>query len=225
MLNHILNTIPLINRWRVLVLSVAVFVITSLLLIALLPIHDGLNLLLFFACMTVSCTSIPLPTPLMVVSRGQEFDPLLIALVGGIGTCIACLIDYEVLSYLVKYVSNKSENVARLKDTRVCQFTVRFFNKMAFISIVIAGATPIPFEPIRWLAIGVKYSRLKYTLAVFIGRAPRYYLLAWIGDQLIELNLLQFEGNLNKILFGIIFLTITIVFIKKIVKSIRKPAK
>ena len=90
-----------------------------------------------------------------------------------IGTCMAGLIDYIMITYVLKY-----EKVAKLKQTKTYKYCAWLYNKIAFISLVIAGFTPIPFEPFRFLAAATKYNRVKYVLAVFIGRAPRYYLLA-----------------------------------------------
>jgi len=160
---------------------------------------------------------------------GGRFDPILVAVVGAIGTCMAGLIDYTVITYILKFLSAKSqpvasslsddlsapasasagtadrcshrqkwrdrarryisrigpkyyEKVAKLKRTRSYKYCAWLYNKVAFISLVIAGFTPIPFEPFRFLAVAAKYNRGKYVLAIFIGRAPRYYLLAKLQD-------------------------------------------
>jgi len=169
--------------------------------------------------MTVSNTVVPLPTPPFVVYYGEMFNPLLIALVGGIGTCIACLIEYTLLSYAFKYTAEKSEKLASLKDTRTYQHTIRIFNKVPFISIAIAAFTPIPFDPIRLLAIAAKYNRLKYSISIFIGRAPRYFLLASLGERLtrLECNL-----HINAFLLGSILVAIAIFVITKIFKGLRR---
>ena len=53
----------------------------------------------------------------------------------------------------------------------------------AFVCLVFTGFTPIPFEPFRFAAILARYNLLLYLLAVLVGRFPRYYLIALIGDQ------------------------------------------
>jgi len=125
--------------------------------------------------MTFACTFFPLPTPQIIMGYGEigRFDPVMVAMVGAIGTCVAGLIDYTVITYIFKV-----EKVAKLKQTKTYKYCARFYNKVAFISLVIAGFTPIPFEPFRFLAAVTKYNRSKYVLSIFIGRAPRYYLLA-----------------------------------------------
>jgi membrane protein YqaA with SNARE-associated domain len=56
------------------------------------------------------------------------------------------------------------------------------FNRAPFFAIVFCGFTPMPFFPIRFLVVITDYPRWKYLLGVFLSRAPRFYILAWIGD-------------------------------------------
>ncbi|HIE26096.1 TPA: hypothetical protein EYP66_02290 [Candidatus Poribacteria bacterium] len=160
------------DKWSVLILSLAVYIVTSLILICTLPLQQSLEMLFLLVYMTFACTFFPLPTPQIIMDFGGRFDPLLVAIIGAIGTCIAGLIDYTAMDYILKY-----EKIAKLKQTKIYKYCTWLYNKVAFISLVIAGFTPIPFEPFRFLAAATKYNRGKYALAIFIGRAPRYYIL------------------------------------------------
>ncbi len=147
---------------------------TSATLLCSFPFQQSLKLLFLLVYMTFACTFFPLPTPQIIMDYGgRGFDPILVAVVGGIGTCIASLIDYTMITFIFDY-----KKFAKLKQTKTYKYCAWFYNKVAFISLVIAGFTPIPFEPFRFLAAAAKYNRGKYVLAIFIGRAPRYYLLA-----------------------------------------------
>jgi uncharacterized membrane protein YdjX (TVP38/TMEM64 family) len=42
---------------------------------------------------------------------------------------------------------------------------------------------PIPFDPFMFLAAAVGYSYTKYVLSIFVGRTPRYLLLAMLGER------------------------------------------
>jgi len=130
--------------------------------------------------MTFACTFFPLPTPQIIMDYGGIFDPIMVAMVGAIGTCVAGLIDYTVITYIFKV-----KKVAKLKQTKTYKYCAWFYNKVAFISLVIAGFTPIPFDLFRFLAAATKYNRGKYVLSIFIGRAPRYYLLAKLQHLLL----------------------------------------
>lgn len=78
------------------------------------------------------------------------------------------------------------------------------FNKAPFTVIVIAALTPIPFFPFRFLAPFAGFSLGRYILALTVGRAPRFYLLALLGE---------FLNLRNDIIIGIfvLFLIIAVV--------------
>lgn len=190
------------DKWRVLTLSLAVYIVTSIIIICLVPLQQSLKLLFLLVYMTFACTFFPLPTPPIIMDYGGRFDPILVAVVAGIGTCMAGLIDYTVITYIIKH-----KKVSKVKQTKAYKYCAWFYHKVAFISLVIAGFTPIPFDPFRFLAGATGYNRGKYVLAIFIGRAPRYYLLA------------KFQHMLHipsKYLIGSVFLVLIIGVIRVI---------
>ena len=134
------------------------------------------GLLYYFFYMTVACTFFPLPTPPTVIYMGQHYPPWAVAVTGAVGSCVAGLIDYFVFSQLLRY-----KKVARIKETKAFQTFKRFFKKIAFLSMIAAAFTPIPFDPFRFMAITTSYSKSKYIVAIFLGRGSRYYLLAAFG--------------------------------------------
>jgi membrane protein YqaA with SNARE-associated domain len=132
----------------------------------------------FFLYILIACTFIPLPTPQVVILYGGEFSPLFVAVVGGVATCISGLINYGITAYLL------SKNIAKpIKDSRLFRFSTRMFERAPFVSLVIAGFSPIPFDPFMFLSAAVCYSYTKYLLAIFVGRTPRYFLLAYLGER------------------------------------------
>ena len=133
----------------------------------------------FFVYMSVACTLIPLPTPPYVIALGKVFDPSIVAFTGAIGNCIAAFAEY----HLLLWIFSKSELQQRVKTNRIFQRFSYYFQRMAFVCLVFTGFTPIPFEPFRFAAILVRYNLPLYLLAVLLGRFPRYYLIALIGDQ------------------------------------------
>ena len=106
---------------------------------------------------------------------GAEYGPALAAVLGGIGSCISGLVDYVLVTVIFRY-----ERIAQLKATRTYRYFERLFNKLPFIALVIAAFTPIPFEPIKIVACATGYSRIKFVLAIFVGRTPRYFLLGML---------------------------------------------
>ncbi len=137
------------------------------------------QLISFFGYMSVACTLIPLPTPPYVIALGKVFDPSIVALAGAIGNCIAAFVEYQLLLWLF----SKTELQQRVETNRVFQRFSYYFRRAAFVCLIFTGFTPIPFEPFRFAAILARYNLPLYLLAVFLGRFPRYYLIALIGDQ------------------------------------------
>lgn len=161
------------DKWRVLILSLAAYVVTSFVLICVLSFQESLELIFLLTYMTFACTFFPLPTPQIIMDYGGRFNPILVAVIGAIGTCMAGLIDYTLMTYVLEF-----KKIAKLKATMTYKYCAWLYNKFSFLTLVITGFIPIPFEPSRFLASATRYSRSKYVLALFIGRVPRYYLLA-----------------------------------------------
>ena len=133
----------------------------------------------FFGYMSVACTLIPLPTPPYVIALGKVFHPGIVALTGAVGNCIAAFVEYRLLLWLF----SKTELQQRVEANRIFQRFSYYFHHMAFVCLVFTGFTPIPFEPFRFAAILTRYNLSLYLLAVLLGRFPRYYLIALIGDR------------------------------------------
>jgi membrane protein YqaA with SNARE-associated domain len=56
-----------------------------------------------------------------------------------------------------------------------------YFLKYPFATLVVAGFTPIPFFPFKFLSFSIHYPLKKYLSALVVARYPRYFLLAWLG--------------------------------------------
>ncbi len=129
----------------------------------------------YFLYMAVSNTILPLPTPPAVLAGGAAFGATTAALAGGLANCIGATVDYYIGRLLPR-----GEAERRLKPV------LDRFRRHAFAIIVFAGFTPFVFDPFRLAAGYVRYSLLRYWLAVFIGRTSRYFILAWLGMDLWE---------------------------------------
>ena len=112
----------------------------------------------------------------VIVFYGRLYTPLIIALVAGIATCLAGFLDYQVFTPLLNL-----PKLDGLKQNGVYRTSIKYFSKTPFWVIAIAGFSPIPFAPIKVLSFSTNYSLPKYLGGLFVGRVPRYYLLAWIG--------------------------------------------
>jgi len=139
------------------------------------------NLVTYFVFMCVATSFVPLPDfPVILHLAGLGVYPLwLIALIGGLGTCVAGLIDYIIVAQV-----RRIKRVDSLLQHRSYLMMERYFKKVAFLSIVASGFLVfIPFDPFKLLAATARYDKYKYVAAIFIGRAPRYFLIALLGEQ------------------------------------------
>ena len=131
----------------------------------------------FFAYMSLACNTIPLPSTPVVIYMGREYPWIAVALVGGVATSLANLIDYEIFSSVFK-----TKLLRKIKDSEHSQASIRTFNRVAFPALAAVNFVVFSWDLIRLVAIAAKYPRWKYALATFIGRTVRYAVLAAVGE-------------------------------------------
>ena len=107
---------------------------------------------------------------------GKFYLPLTVALVAIPSTLLTEMLNYSTF----KYVSDL-KIFTKLRDKKAVQKMIQFFNKSPFLSLWVAGITPIPFYPLRFLVVLAKYPLPRYILAIFLSRFPRFIILAYIG--------------------------------------------
>ena len=92
-------------------------------------------------------------------------------------TVPASVIDYQLFERAFRLGP-----LAQAKQSRISRFAQRAFNWQPWWTIVMFAFTPIPFYPVRIAAPLASYPAERYVMAVFVGRLPRYYILAWGGE-------------------------------------------
>ena len=132
-----------------------------------------------------------LPQEPAVMYAGTIYHPGFVVLLFSLATITASLIDY----FTVKKVL-ALRRFAPLKRTSFYQAAVRCFYWRPWWTIVVFAFTPLPFFPVRVLALSSNYPLLKYVSANVLGRVPRYYLLAiggaWLAIPLTYMLLIAF---------------------------------
>ncbi len=119
-----------------------------------------------------------LPHEPAVIYAGTLYSPLLVAIVGGLATIPASAFDYKLFS-----MAFQLKPLVQIRQTRLSRLTERAFSIQPWWTVVFFAASPIPFYPIRIVAPLYEYPGFRYVSAVFAGRVPRYYILAWGGEQ------------------------------------------
>jgi ribonucleoside-triphosphate reductase len=113
-------------------------------------------------------------------AAAKAAPPIWIATAGTAGCVVAAILDYALIGWFVNHRLIKTE----LDDSKGFQIAQRFFSRAPFILILLSALLPVPFYPVKILAIARDYSIGRFVAAVVIGRLPRFYLLALGGQKM-----------------------------------------
>jgi membrane protein YqaA with SNARE-associated domain len=137
----------------------------------------------YFAYMSLACTFLPLPTAWIVLWASSPTDglglaPLAAATLGAVGTGIANMHDYYLVTWLARL-----RPAQRIRRTGLYRRLAAWFRRAPFGTLAAASFLPIPVDFVRLLAIGEGYSRWKFALGSVVGRWPRYLMLAYLAER------------------------------------------
>jgi len=163
----------------------------------------------FFLYMCLACTFFPIPTLPAIAFTAKIFSPFLVSFLGAAGTCVANLNDYTILGWLFR-----NQKVKKIRDIRSYRKLLYYFDKHSFLTLAIATFLPIPIDVIRLLAISRAYTYWKYVAATFVGRFPRYLIIAYLGREL--------PAKYIFIIFGITIIPAIYKFVSDMIKKSRK---
>jgi membrane protein YqaA with SNARE-associated domain len=158
---------------RIAVLVVAAALVTAGLLLWLVPESSALVGYALYAIPAHLLISVFLNEP-MLWATAKVSPPALVAIAGTIGCLVAIAIDYAIIGWLVNRRFIKTE----IEDSPSFQRATRFFGRAPFLFITASALLPVPFYPVKILAIVSDYPIVRFAAALVIGRLPRFYLLA-----------------------------------------------
>lgn len=78
---------------------------------------------------------------------------------------------------------------------------IGLYRTWPFLTLVLAGFTPLPFFPFKFLSFSTAYPMHRYLAALAVSRYPRYLVLLWAGT-VLELP----DGALVALFVGILAL-------------------
>jgi membrane protein YqaA with SNARE-associated domain len=116
-----------------------------------------------------------------LLAAAKTFSPTAVSLAGTAGCLVAIVLDYALVGWLTNLRLVKTE----LDDSRGFRTAQRFFGKAPFALILLSALLPVPFYPVKILAITRDYSLWRFVGALVLGRFPRFYLLA-LGGQKVQ---------------------------------------
>jgi len=138
----------------------------------------------------------------VLIYFGQFANLWLAALAATVGTIAAGYLDHTVF---VPVLNHKT--LVSYKDRVLYRRAIDYFLRYPFATLIVAGFTPIPFFPFKFLSFSIHYPLRKYLAALVIARYPRYFLLPLLG-KVVHIP--------NWILFGAFLLVINLYLVKAV---------
>lgn len=134
-------------------------------------------LTIFFYSIPSNCAICIVPHDPVIVWYGKTINLWSLSIAASLGTLVASYIDYKFFTPILNL-----QYATKYKSHQIYKKCYRWFYRIPFISIAVAGFIPIiPFSPFKFMVYSSKYPLFKYIVAVIIGRFPRYLLLALLG--------------------------------------------
>lgn len=167
------------SKIKTLIFVLQIIVVAALLVLWLSSesIQKSKNLWVLFIYSFPSQFLIPIvPHEPVLLYFGKFYSPLTVALVDIAGTLLTEALNYSVFKYIID-----ANFFQKMRHRKTVNKVVELFNRAPFIALFVAGLTPVPFYPFRFLVVMAHYPIWKYLLAVFLSRTPRFYVLALIG--------------------------------------------
>lgn len=166
-------------RWRRMFVTAEGALVLALLLAWLLldGVQESKNLwVLFFYSFPSEFLVGLVPHEPVLIYFGAYHPAWVVASVSALSTALAEAMNYSVVGYFYDRPAIRSAF-----DHPVVRKTVRLFDRAPFTAIVVAGFTPVPFFPVRFLVVITGYPVWKYVLGVVVSRTPRFFILAAFG--------------------------------------------
>jgi membrane protein YqaA with SNARE-associated domain len=139
--------------------------------------HKSTNLLvLFFYSFPSEFFIAVLPHEPVLIYFGEFLSPSSVACVALLSTLMVEFSNYFVIRHLFDFRAFQAFRTSASSGK-----VVKLFNKAPFPAIWIAGFTPVPFYPFRFLVVLADYPVWKYMLALATSRGPRFFFLALAG--------------------------------------------
>ncbi len=159
---------------------------------------------LFFYCFPAEFIIAAVPHEPLLLFFAKFYSPLTIALISAAGTLLAEALNYTAFNYVTDW-----RIFQKVRESKWVKKTIELFHRAPFAALWVAGLTPIPFYPFRFLVVLAHYPLWKYLLAVFSSRTPRFFLLALAG------RLIKFPDYFLAALFVALILVTNLPFLRR----------
>ena len=119
-----------------------------------------------------------LPHEPVLIYFGKFFSPATVMAVALSSTLLVEVTNYYAIGHLFDLRAFQ-----KIKASPLVNKAVKLFLKAPFPALVFFAFAPVIFYPFRFLTVLSKYPARKYILAVALGRGPRFFLLALLGNK------------------------------------------
>ena len=153
---------------------------------------------------------IPVPYTILIFTSGHYLDPVLVALVGGVGSALGEISGYA-LGYAGRIVTSEERK-------RKMDYFLRLFNRHGAITVFIFALTPLP-DDLLFIPLGiVRYSFFKAFIPCLLGKILMCFLLAYGGRLSIDFveELLGGSGEAITTIASTILLVVIVFLLYKI---------
>jgi len=191
------------RRWDLLVRATGLVALIGIPIVVFFP---QVTPLVWFAVAAIPANSPLSPiTPVafepLIMEAAKHSPAIQVTFVG-----LAAYMYMEYLNfYLYKWVLERRQ-LQRFKEHKWVKRAIVAFSRAPAVAILVFAFTPLPFWTIRILAIYRKYSVPRFMIATAVGRLPRIFIYAWLGERLMVPSFLLIAAAVGA--------TVTVVAIK-----------
>ena len=150
----------------------------------------------------------PIPYTLVIFGLGSVLDPVLVAIIGGLGAALG-----EFSGYAVGYYGNSKISE---KNRKKMGFMVKIFDKYGPAAIFLFALTPLP-DDLLFIPLGImRYSFLKAFIPAILGKILMTFIVAYSGQQSFELITVVFgeSGLLGTVITSVLLALVIFAMIK-----------
>jgi len=150
----------------------------------------------------------PIPYTIVIYLSGAFLDPFFVAISGGLGAALGEFSGYA-LGYYGRTVVNKEKR-------RKMEYMVKLFDRYGPAAIFIFALTPLP-DDLLFIPLGVmRYPFLKAFVPALLGKTLMTFILAYSGQQSIELIKTVFgeAGWIGTVITAALLMVIIVAMIK-----------
>ena len=110
------------------------------------------------------------------------YPAAVVAATGTAATVVAITLDYWLIGWLVNHRLVRPV----VQESRWFRFAERWFRKAPALLITGSALAPVPFYPVKIMAIAANYPLRRFIPALMVGRLPRFYFLARVLAEVDE---------------------------------------